>query len=117
MANANTTTLINLETDKPSTETALRRLKLELMTLRRIGVKRVKIIHGYGSTGKGGSIRNAVRAELLEQARSAKIRAFCPGELFGPFEKQGRHILEVDPAFRNDSDWARSNDGVTLVSI
>lgn len=117
MGNASTTSLINLKTDRPSTEVAIKKLKMELMTLRRIGVTRVKIIHGYGSTGQGGSIRNAVRAELLEMARDNRIKAFCPGELFGPFEKPGRHLLEIDAAFRNDSDWARSNDGVTLVSL
>lgn len=117
MSNSSVTSLINLESDKPSAEAALKKMKLELMTLRRIGVTRVKIIHGYGSTGKGGSIRNAVRAELLEQAREKKIKAFCPGEMFGPFERQGRTILELDAAFRNDSDWARCNDGVTLVAL
>lgn len=117
MGNSSVTSLINLESDKPSAEAALKKMKLELMTLRRIGVTRVKIIHGYGSTGNGGSIRNAVRAELLEMARDGKIKAFCPGEIFGPFEKQGRHILDIDSAFRNDSDWARGNDGVTLVSL
>lgn len=117
MSNSSATSLINLKTDRPSADAAIKKMKLELMTLRRIGVTRVKIIHGYGSTGKGGSIRNAVRAELLEMARDEKIKAFCPGELFGPFEKQGRHILDIDSAFRSDSDWARSNDGVTLVAL
>lgn len=117
MSNSSATSLINLKTNRPTTETALKKMKLELLTLRRIGVTRVKIIHGYGSTGKGGSIRSAVRAELLEQAREGKIKAFCPGEMFGPFEKQGRAILEIDPAFRSDNDWARSNDGVTLVAL
>ncbi len=117
MGNKNSTTEINLKSDQPSTEVALKRLKLELMTLRRIGVKRVKIIHGYGSTGQGGSIRSAVRGELFEQARQAKIKAFCPGEMFGPFDKQGRRLLDLDPAFRHDPDWARSNDGVTMVAI
>ena len=88
MSNASATSLINLESDHPTVENAIKKMKLELMTLRRIGVSRVKIIHGYGSTGKGGSIRNAVRAELLDMANEKKIKAFCPGEMFGPFERQ-----------------------------
>jgi hypothetical protein len=46
------TVLINLENGHPKVEPAMTRLRLELATLRRIGVHTVKIIHGYGSPGR-----------------------------------------------------------------
>jgi DNA-nicking Smr family endonuclease len=55
------TTLINLEHGRPKVESAMMKLRLELATLRRIGVRTVKIIHGYGSTGNGGAIRQTTR--------------------------------------------------------
>ena len=109
--------IINLENGMPKTEAALMRLKLELATLRRCGVNCVKIIHGYGSTGTGGSIRLAARNYLREQVQIGRIRAYCPGEQFGPFEESGRKAIQIMPAFRNDPDWGRHNDGITIVII
>ena len=110
-------TVINLETGHPKVESALMKLRLELSTLHRIGIKTVKIIHGYGSTGTGGAIRLAARQYLLEQLKNDKIKAFCPGESFGPFENAGRQIIALAPAFRQDPDWGRQNDGITVVVL
>lgn len=110
-------TLINLEHGRPKVESAMIKLRLEFATLRRIGVKTVKIIHGYGSTGVGGSIRLATHQFLSEQQQAGKIKAFCPGESFGPFENNGRKIVSLAPAFRQDPDWGRQNDGVTVVIL
>lgn len=110
-------TVINIEHGRPKAETAIMKLKLELSTLRRIGVRTVKIIHGYGSTGIGGAIRTSARSFLCEQLEAGKIKAFCPGERFGPFEASGRQIVDLDPALRKDPDWGRQNDGVTIVLL
>jgi hypothetical protein len=83
------TVVINLEKGMPKTEAALAKLKLELATLRRIGVQAVKVIHGYGSTGTGGAIRQATRQYLCDQLKNKLIKAYCPGENFGPFENAG----------------------------
>jgi hypothetical protein len=109
--------VINLEKGMPKSDEAVMKLKLELMTLRRIGVDSVKIVHGYGSTGKGGKIRLNARKYLRNLQNEGKIKFFCPGELFGPFETDGRKAIELEPALRNDSDWARSNDGITIVIL
>ncbi len=109
--------LINLEQGHPKVDTAMMRLRLEMATLRRVGVKTVKVIHGYGSSGTGGAIKQATHRYLNEQMRSKKIRAFCPGESFGPFENRGRQLIELAPDFRQDPDWGRQNDGVTVVVL
>ncbi len=117
MSNSTATSLMDFENLKLSTKDIIRKLKIELMTLRRMGIEKVKIIHGLGSSTDGDNISNLVRAELLEQARIEKINAFCPGEVFGPFEKEGKHIVEVDPSFREDDDWSKTNSKITVVSI
>jgi hypothetical protein len=111
------TAVINIEKGRPKVEAALFKLKLELSTLRRIGVKTVKIIHGYGSSGQGGTIRLATHEYLCEQLKKKNIKAFCPGEIFGPFENAGREIVEIAPALHKDPDWGRQNDGVTVVVL
>ena len=52
---------VNLELGRPSADEALRRLEHELAAKRHLRAKAMKIIHGYGSSGKGGRIRTARR--------------------------------------------------------
>lgn len=109
--------VLNLEEGMPKADAAVSRLKLQLATLRRTGIKSVKVIHGYGSSGTGGSIRTAVRHYLRIAQNEGRIKNFCPGEYFSPFEKTGRTMIEMVPALRADPDWGRQNDGVTIVIL
>jgi hypothetical protein len=109
--------IVNLERGNPSTAVAEKRLKMELATLKRLGVKCIKIIHGYGSGGTGGAIRQMCRSHLKGMLRTRSIRAFCIGEQFGPFEAEGREVLQLMPRLRTDRDWSRSNPGITIVVI
>ena len=110
-------TIINLEEGKPSSEKALMRLRLQISTLKRVGVDCVKVIHGYGSSGKGGVIRIKSRDYLRKMLCEGKIKHFCPGESFGPFEEAGRKTVELKPQLHSDPDWARNNDGITIVLL
>ena len=109
------TRIINLEEGRPTSEKAVMRLRLELATLRRVGIDCVKVVHGYGSTGVGGVIRSDARDYMRELLSEGKIRHFCPGEAFGPFETSGRKAIELKPQMRNDRDWARNNEGITII--
>ncbi|MBO4474064.1 MAG: Smr/MutS family protein [Clostridiales bacterium] len=109
--------IINIKEGMPKVDVATRKLRLELNTMRRVGVNQVKIIHGYGSTGKGGVIKSATHEVLRTMQSEGKISLFCPGEQFGPFETLGKSIVEKCPSFRNDPDWAKANDGITVVLI
>ena len=40
----------------------------------------MKLIHGYGSTGRGGRICTGVRKELAAMARKRLIREFVTGD-------------------------------------
>lgn len=108
---------VDLEAGRPTADQALVRLRGALATFRRQGIRRVRIIHGYGSTGTGGAIRQAVRAALPALVREGRARAYCAGEAFGPFDEAGRSLLALEPAFRNEPDWGRGNEGITLVLL
>ncbi len=99
----------------PSSQEAMNTLNNRIYAERATGVKCVKIIHGYGSTGRGGAIRKACRQKLLEYKRRGMIKDMCAGEKFGPFEEEGRRVAGKYPEVRSDSDWGRMNDGVTIV--
>lgn len=108
-------TTINLEEGHPDVRTAMVRLNNRLYAVRATGVKWAKIVHGYGSTGTGGAIKAALRTELRSFIGRGVIKDFVMGDEFGPFSQKGRDIVAKYPALRSDRDWARSNDGITVV--
>lgn len=109
---------INIEAGYPTAERAMFVLKNEIVTAKHMGVKQVKIVHGYGSKGLGGGvIKSACHKELRGYIRTGTIKAFCPGELFGPFSEEGRKFVSNYPMVKSDRDWARGNDGITIVVL
>ena len=108
---------VNLEENKPTVDAAIRRLTYELHQSRRMGCAVLKIIHGYGSSGKGGKIRLAARERLEFLQRKGAIRGFIPGEKFSIFEEATRKAFLVCPELRKDRDLERSNNGVTFILL
>lgn len=75
----------------------------------------VYIIHGYGSSGKGGVIRQGVRSFFNARLKNGKIKAVINGEDFNVFnfkalELKNKH-KELEKLFRV------CNHGVTIVEI
>ena len=58
---------LNLELGRPDAAEALRRLAAEVEAARKMGTPAMKLIHGYGSSGKGGRLRTACRTWLRQQ--------------------------------------------------
>ena len=106
---------VNLELGRPSADEALRRLEHELTAKRHLRAKAMKIIHGYGSSGKGGRIRTASRKYLRAAQEQGRIYAVLPGERLTIFDEEARRLMARYPALRDDCDRERYNCGVTFV--
>ena len=66
--------VVNLEDGMPKVEQARLRMQHELALARSQGVVAVKLIHGYGSSGTGGALRNELQKEL-RSAGTARERS------------------------------------------
>ena len=108
---------INLEAGMPLVADALRRLTFEVHHSKSLGYTAMKLIHGYGSSGKGGKIRIAARERLDFLMRKREIRGYIPGEAFSIFDEQTRAAFLVCPELRKDRDLNRSNNGVTFILL
>lgn len=108
---------INLEDGMPVVDEAIHRMSIGIQEMRISGIKIVKLIHGYGSTGKGGRIRIGVQTELETMKKRRLIRDYIPGERFGPFDESSRRMAERDRSITKDPDYGRDNHGVTIVVI
>ena len=108
---------INLEVGKPFVEQAIQRLTMEVQRSRKLGCTVLKIIHGYGSSGKGGRIRVEARACLIRMKERGELRDVIPGEEFTIFEPQTLAAFQRCPSLRRDPDLERHNNGVTIILL
>ncbi len=109
--------VVNLKEGMPLVDAALRHLGGEMAAARRDGTAAIKLIHGYGSSGTGGAIREDVRRVLAAQLRGGTVLAVVPGEEFGIGHQSAIDALDLCPALRQDEDYGRGNRGVTLVVL
>ena len=107
----------NIEKFMPTVYQAEILVKNNLETYRRKGVKAFKIIHGYGSTGKGGALRTGLRDYLTQLKRAKIIADFISGENWSVFDETTRKVLDLDNSFRKDSDLGKMNAGITIIVI
>jgi hypothetical protein len=108
---------VNIKSDLPTADTAVKRVTYSIANCRSLGYSAIKIIHGYGSTGRGGKIRTEVRAYLSRLEHQGKIRGYIPGEDFSIFSAETRDAFALCDALRQDSDLERSNNGVTIILL
>ncbi|MBU1145727.1 MAG: Smr/MutS family protein [Firmicutes bacterium] len=79
--------------------------------------KMIKIIHGYGSTGVGGTIKNMVHRTLKKKQNSNEIKAFIPGEATVSLIGYDEIIRMYRSILIKDSDFKKGNDGITYVIL
>ena len=96
---------------------AVRRLGVELDRAHLAGASFLRIVHGHGSTGRGGVIRRAIRSELARLRGQKRITGFVFGEKLSGDANEGRAFALRHPEARLWPDWNTGNEGVTLVSL
>ncbi len=105
----------NVETEMPSLEEARRLVIEEIRRAKREGVRVLKIIHGYGSSGHGGTLNHGLRKSFALRKKEGVIRDCIPGEDFTIFNPAVLALLEMVPELRGDPDLVATNEGVTLL--
>ena len=109
--------IVILEDGLPSVEQARARLNTELSVARKSGVKILKVIHGYGSSGVGGDLRFALQATLRQMADRQEIRACIYGENWRKADESAWELLKRSPELQQDRDLGKGNRGITLVVL
>ncbi|MEY4384775.1 MAG: hypothetical protein RLY20_58 [Verrucomicrobiota bacterium] len=107
--------VLNIEADFPSLDEARRRVAEEIRRAKREGVRVLKVIHGYGSSGKGGTLNHGLRKSFALRKQEQVIKDFVPGESFEIFNATTLALLEAFPALRGDPDLGQANLGITMV--
>ena len=74
----------------------------------------LRIIHGYGSTGKGGTLRTVVQNWCYK--KRSQLRAVVSGEDATPFNEAARTIA-AECGISIASDLGPASDGMTIVWV
>ena len=108
---------VNIKSDMPTVDDAIRRITYNIKNAGPFGVTAIKFIHGYGSTGKGGTIRTETHKYLERQKKQGHIMDYIPGDTFSIFDEATRKAFLVCDELRHDSDLERHNNGITIVIL
>ena len=101
---------VNIKSGMPQVQEAKQRVLQELQRAKMNGVKVIKFIHGYGSSGIGGNIRVAVRRQLYSIKKGLVIN----GENFTINNPDTQKMLKQYPRIRNYNELNSCNEGMTL---
>src|SRR6516225_4928524 len=105
----------NVEAGLPVLDEARRLVIEEIKRAKREGVKVLKVIHGYGSSGKGGALCVGLRKSFVLRKKEGVIKDFIAGEDFSIFNDLALNLLETVPELRGDRDLNSTNEGVTIL--
>jgi hypothetical protein len=109
--------IVNLEEGRPTVEAARLRMEHELARARREGLKAVKLIHGYGSSGVGGVLRLELQKQLRRAAALGTVAAAIAGEDWRISDETTWALLQRFPEWKTDSDLGRNNRGISIVVL
>jgi hypothetical protein len=112
---------LNLKKGWPKADQAIQRLIEGIDGAERNGEKAIIIIHGYGSTGAGGTLRLAIREFLEDYVKKKRIRLYIKGENWSIWKSERSQALELCPELENDEDLNKlidqENKGITIVIL
>jgi len=105
----------NVESGLPTLDEARRLVIGEIKRAKGAGARVLKVIHGYGSSGKGGALCVGLRKSFRLRKKEGVVKDFIAGEDFTIFNDTVLTLLEAVPELRGDPDLGATNEGVTIV--
>lgn len=77
----------------------------------------LKLIHGYGSGANIRLLRETIRTHLQLRTNHGDIKAYVPGEHWGPDDLCSLEVIQRVPESIADIDFGRENKGITLILL
>src|SRR5437773_10915160 len=105
----------NVEAGLPTLDDARRSVIAEIKRAKRDGARVLKVIHGYGSSGKGGALCVGLRKSFGLRKKEGVIKDSVAGEDFSIFNRTVLAMLESVPELRGDCDLNNTNEGITIL--
>ena len=107
----------NVKENYPSVEQAIGLVEIEIEKCKKEGVKVLKIIHGYGSSGVGGSIFLTLKQKLIFWKKNKLIQDYLFGSQWNSYNKKALDIKLKYPSLPIDRDFNQCNMGITILLL
>jgi hypothetical protein len=112
------TLIFDLELGAPLVEEAIAKFEKYLEVASNAGFKTMLVIHGYGSSGKGGEIRETLRDNLEHNFYSDRVVDYYLGEDLKEGNEPYTQLLKRRPSLQKQkTQFKNSNAGVTLLLL
>ena len=108
---------LNLKENGATVEYALAVLEIEIESAKKAGEVAIKILHGYGSHGRGGAILNELKKQLRIWKRAGFIKDYFSGDKWNISDEKTINILNLDKNIFGDEDLNKSNPGISIIQI
>jgi hypothetical protein len=108
---------VDIKEGMPPVDVAMFYLESEISRSKIEGFKVLIVVHGYGSNGKGGTIKIAVREYVKQAKRKGIIVDYVPGEGWSSNKVLKMGLLEDAPELLLNLEGESYNLGVTLIIL
>lgn len=107
----------NIKEGMPLAHEALNKLEKEIGKNLSLGVKALKVIHGYGSSGQGGVIREKVIKRLRAKKQNGSIKHFYNCDFPSKDIDDFRIAAKLCPDIKKDLEKDRENKGTSYIIL
>jgi hypothetical protein len=112
------TLIFDLELGAPIVEEAIAKFEGYLEAASNAGFKTMLVIHGYGSSGKGGEIRKTLRDNLEHNFYTDRVVDYYPGEDLKDGNMPYSELIQRRPTLKKQaSQFKNNNAGVTVLLL
>ena len=106
---------IDVKSEMQTCLMAVAQLEIEIDACKLGGFNALKVIHGYGSHGVGGAIKQEIHKRLKQMKSQGKIKEYIPCEKWTQNNPKRKMAIECCDELLADSDLRMLNSGVTIV--
>ncbi|MBE7076987.1 MAG: hypothetical protein E7374_03780 [Clostridiales bacterium] len=108
---------IDIKSERQTVAEAVAQFLIEVESYQKGGFKVMKVIHGYGSHGVGGAIRNAILKKCTDLKNRKKIEDFVPGDKWSIKSTAKKIAINYCPDLLADRELSLPNPGCTIVIL
>lgn len=108
---------LNIKQDMPPADVAVALLEIEIDALKNSEYGAIKVIHGYGSHGKGGEIKRQLHEKLMLLKKRGKILDYVAGEKWGEDAIKSHNVAIDFPELILQNDLKSYNNGITIIFL
>jgi len=109
--------VVNIKEDNPNSDYALYLLDQEIKYSKAVGNRVIIVIHGYGSHGQGGVIKQRLKEYLPELKKKKIIEDYVLGENWGELNETRQKICRISPEAILNENLSSINSGVSVVLL